>query len=165
MQAVRKKQLIMMHIKDTINEVISYEYIKQTTAKHEFVRICYECLTNSCGKKKNFEICYITKFCCKSLKFECIKWSKMEALFIWISLSKLVKILKNIQVFNELGDANQVKKLMPLSHMNRFIKIVKMRCDQSTQSISSQLQAVWCTWIYLWSSSCRSSPVYSCSAQ
>lgn len=51
----------------------------------------------------------------------------MEALFIWISLSKLVKILKNIQVFNELGDANQVKKLMPLSHMNRFIKIVKMR--------------------------------------
>lgn len=127
MQAVRKKKLIMMHIKDTINEVISYEYIKQTTAKHEFVRICYECLTNSCGNKKNFEICYITKFCCKSLKFECIKWSKMEALFIWISLSKLVKILKNIQVFNELGDANQVKKLMPLSHMNRFIKIVKMR--------------------------------------
>lgn len=55
---------------------------------------------------------------------------------------KTVKILKNIQVFNELGDANQVKKLMPLSHMNRFIKIVKMRCDQSTQSISSQLQAV-----------------------
>lgn len=33
MQAVRKKKLIMMHIKDTINEVISYEYIKQTTAK------------------------------------------------------------------------------------------------------------------------------------
>lgn len=116
-----------MHIKDTINEVISYKYIKQTTAKHEFVRICYECLTNSCGNKKNFEICKITKFCCKSLRFECIKWSKMEAFFIWISLSKLVKILKNIQVFNELGDANQVKKLMPLSHMNRFIKIVKMR--------------------------------------
>lgn len=57
------------------------------------------------------------------------KISKMEALFIWISLSKLVKILKNIQVFNELGDANQVKKLMPLSHMNRFIKIVKLRCN------------------------------------
>lgn len=53
MQAVRKKKLIMMHIKDTINEVISYKYIKQTTAKHEFVRICYECLTNSCGNKKN----------------------------------------------------------------------------------------------------------------
>lgn len=52
MQAVRKKKLIMMHIKDTINEVISYKYIKQTTAKLEFVRICYECLTNSCGNKK-----------------------------------------------------------------------------------------------------------------
>lgn len=68
MQAVRKKKTFMMHIKDTIYKVISYKF-KQTTLKYEYTRICYECLTSFCCDKELPLV--LTKFCCKSLRFEC----------------------------------------------------------------------------------------------